>query len=75
MAEFPTLPAMEALKLLRCLPAPAIRASRIPLAYKDDAKKAGSERLAKAIYEEARKSEVVVILAAVPKARAGALLR
>ncbi len=75
MAEFSDLPATEALKLLRHLPSSAIKASRIPLAYKDAAKKAGAELLAKRIYEEARRSETVVILVAVPKAKAEALLR
>ncbi len=75
MTEFPDLPATEALKLLRQMPTPAIKASRIPLAYKDAAKKAGSELLAKRVYEEARRSEVVVIIASIPKARAEGLLR
>ena len=75
MAEFPVMTVTEALKLLRQLPTSSIKASRIPLAFKDSAKKAGSELLAKAICEEARRSEVVVIVALVPKAKVEALLR
>ncbi len=75
MTEFPDLPATEALKLLRQLPTPAIKASRIPLAYKDAAKKVGCELLAKRICEEARRSEIIVIIASMPKAKAEALLR
>jgi hypothetical protein len=45
------------------------------LAFKDSAKKAGSELLAKRLCEEARRSDVVVIVLSVPKAKAEAMPR